>query len=144
MDQLDAVADGNPKPLTPERRSIPIPGVSTSPSRSDIASKSPLSSSPTSPRTTTDREREKALYPGRVNLTSEYACCCLNICLTTCFSLPGPAWHRTSPSCLGCRGPFYTWSGDMFAPSVVHQAAQCSRCSFWILLYLSCPLSRDG
>ncbi|KAK0238188.1 GTP cyclohydrolase N terminal-domain-containing protein, partial [Armillaria nabsnona] len=70
VNQLDAVADGNPKPLTPERRSIPIPGVSTSPSISDIASKSPLSSSPTSSRTTTDREREKALYPGRVNLTT--------------------------------------------------------------------------
>lgn len=68
--QLDVIAASkNPvSPLTsPERRVIPIPSSPES-SKASLASATPVTS--IMGETATDKEREKLLYPGRVNLTS--------------------------------------------------------------------------
>lgn len=65
-------------PATPERRGIPIPGSSPPVSesfRASLTSSSPATSSLLA-TTPSDKEREKLLYPGRVNLTSSPSSSC--------------------------------------------------------------------
>ncbi|KAF8901947.1 cyclohydrolase [Mucidula mucida] len=75
--KLDAMTENKGRPMsvsppaTPERRGIPIPGTSPTVHESfkaSLASASPATS-PTS-STPSDKERERLLYPGRVNLTT--------------------------------------------------------------------------
>lgn len=89
-----------------------------------------------------EKERERALYPSRVILTSERACpehvCTSLLTISPSFSVPGPAWHKALPTHMGCRRSESPWSSHLFAPRPFHQAAQCNRSSLGLLLDLPC------
>jgi len=141
--QLDVLSTQGKPPLEPiailpptsPPRSVYPQLESSPPSQPSLASSTP--SSVPKQDLLSDKEREKLLYPGRVNLTSQSTLLIVDFLnsLPYC-SLSRSTWHCATSPPLGSRRPYRSWSSHLFPSSFFNQTSQCHWCTFRFLLHL--------